>query len=75
MALAAMVTAMMATRSAIEAGTSQMPPGYPCIGPCPGYNIPSRRLGFPLLGSPSSDVRLEVGPCVRLPGGATVRRW
>lgn len=33
---------------------------YPCIGPCPGYPLPARRLGYPLLGGPSSDVQLEV---------------
>lgn len=33
---------------------------YPCIGPCPGYPLPARRLGYPLLGSPAADVRLEL---------------
>lgn len=28
--------------------------------PCPGYPLPPRRLGFPLLGSPTSAVQLEM---------------
>ena len=33
---------------------------YPCIGPCPGYPLPARRLGYPLLGGPAADVLLEL---------------
>mmetsp|Transcript_3092 Transcript_3092/g.7400 ORF Transcript_3092/g.7400 Transcript_3092/m.7400 type:complete len:241 (+) Transcript_3092:159-881(+) len=55
-----LVSRPFVTIAVLAGAASAFVPGYPCIGPCPGYPLPPRRLGYPLLGSPLSDVRLEI---------------